>query len=53
MGLVKSWVQRPPLREIAGLGLFFGLRLVKEHDIVHRDVYSLSSLKVRGTLEIL
>ena len=52
MGLVESQVLRPSLREIAGLGLFFGLRPVKEHAIVHKDVCSLSSLKVRGTLNI-
>ena len=52
MGLVECWVLRLSLREIVGLGLFFGLRPVKEHVIVHRDVCSLSSLKVRGTLDI-
>ena len=35
------------------LGLIFGLRLMKEHFIAHRDACSLSSLKVRGTLDIL
>ena len=52
MGLVESWDQRPSLREITGLGLFFGLRFVKEHVIAYKDACSLSSLKVRGTLDI-
>ena len=52
MGLVESRVRRLSLREIAGLVLFFGLRPVKEHVIAHRDACILSSLKVRGTLDI-
>ena len=52
MGLVESRVQRPSLREISGLGLFFDLRSVKEHAITHRDAYSLSSLMVKGILDI-
>ena len=36
----------------ACMGLFFDLRLVKEHVIAHRDACSLSSLKVRGTFDI-
>ena len=52
MGLVESRFLRPSLREIVGLGLFFGLRPVKEHAIMHRDACSLSFLKVRGTLDI-
>ena len=52
MGLVESRVQRPSLRKIACLGLFFDLRPMKEHAIAHRDACSLSSLKVRGTLDI-
>ena len=52
MGLVESRVRRPSLREIADLGMFFGLRSMKEQVIAYRDVCSLSSLKVRGTLDI-
>ena len=52
MGLVKSRDHRPSLREIAGLGLFLGLRPTKEHTITHRGVFSLSSLKEKGTLDI-
>ena len=52
MGLVEFYVQRPSLREIIGLGLFFSLRSVKERSITHRDVCSLSSLMVRGILVI-
>ena len=52
MRLVESRVLRPSLREIIGLVLFFDFRLVKEHAIVHRDVCGLSSLKVRGILDI-
>ena len=52
MGLVESRVRRPSLREIACLGLFFGLRPMKEHAIAHRDACTLLSLKVRNTLGI-
>ena len=52
MRLVESRVRRPSLREITGLGLFFGLRPEKEHTIMHRDACSLSSFKVRGILDI-
>ena len=52
MGLVESRLRRPSLKEITGLGLFFGLRPMKEHAIMHRDLCSLSSLMVRGILEI-
>ena len=52
MGLVESQVLRSSLREIVGLGLFFGLRPLKECAIAHRDACSLSSIKVRGTLYI-
>ena len=48
MGIVEYQVQRPSLREIVGLGLFFGLRPLNEHVIAYRDACSLSSLKVRG-----
>ena len=52
MRLVESRVPRPSLRESAGLGLFMGLRPIREHVIMHRDVCSLSSLKERGILDI-
>ena len=52
MRLVESWVRRPSLREIIGLGLFFNLRLVKEHAIVYMDAFSISSLRVGGILYI-
>ena len=52
MGLVESRVRKPLLKEIADLGLFFGLRPMKEHVILYRNACSLSSLKVRGTLDI-
>ena len=52
MGLVESRVQRPLLREIIGLGLFFDLRPMKEHAITHRDACRLSSLMVRDILDI-
>ena len=51
MGSVESWVRRPLLREIAGLGLFFGLRPMKEPIIAYRDACSLS-LKMRDILDI-
>ena len=53
-GISRILGRRPSLREIVGLGLVlvFGLRLVKEHAIAHRDACSLSSLKVRGALDI-
>ena len=38
MGLVESRLRRPSLKEITGLGLFFGLRPMKEHAIMHRDL---------------
>ena len=52
MRLVKSQVRRPSLRESAGLGLFMGLRPMREQAIMHRDACNLSSLKERGTLDI-
>ena len=39
MGLVESRVRRPLLREVIGLGLFFGLRPMKEHTIRMRVAY--------------
>ena len=36
----------------AGLVLFIGLRPMREHAIMHKDVCSLSSLIERGTLDI-
>ena len=41
----------PLLREIAGLGLFLGLRPIRKHTLTHKDACSLSFLKVRGTLD--
>ena len=38
MGLVESRLRRPSPKEITGLGLFFGLRPMKEHTIMHRDL---------------
>ena len=52
MKLVESWDQKPSLRDKVGLGLFMGLRSMREHVITHRDEYSLSSLKEKGILEI-
>ena len=49
---MKSQVRRTSLREITGLGLFFGLKSIKEHAITHRDACSLSSLIVRSILDI-
>ena len=39
-------------RDKVGLGLFIGLRPMREHAITHRDGCSLSSLKEKGTLDI-
>ena len=44
--------KNPSLRDKIGLGLFMGLRPMREHAITHRDACSLSSLKERGTLDI-
>ena len=52
MRLVESRDQKPLLRDKVGLGLFMGLRAMREHAIRHRDACSLSSLKERGTLDI-
>ena len=49
---MESWVQRPLLRDSTGLGLFMGLRPIREHAITHKDACSLSSLIERGTLDI-
>ena len=35
------------------LGLVLQLKVMKEHAIMHRDTFILSSLMVRGTLDIL
>ena len=51
-GLVESQDQDPTLRDKEGLGLFMGLRAMREHAITHRNVFSLSSLKEKGTLDI-
>ena len=52
MGLGESRVRRTSLRASTGLGLFMGLRPMKEHAIMHKDACSLSSLKEMGTLDI-
>ena len=41
MGLVESWVRKLSLRESVGLGLFMGLKAMREHAIMHRDVHHL------------
>ena len=51
-GLVESRDQKPSLRDKVGLSLFMGLRAMREHAIMHRDAYCLSSLKEKGTLDI-
>ena len=51
-GFVESWYQKPSLRDEVGLGLFIGLRAMREHVVTNRDPCSLSSLKERGTLDI-
>ena len=50
--LVESRGQKPSLRERVGLGLFMGLRPMREHTITHREACSLSSLKESGILDI-
>ena len=50
--LVESLDQKPLLRDKVGLGLFMGLRAMREHTIKHRDAWSLPSLKERSTLHI-
>ena len=46
IGLVDSHNQKGPLRnKKKGLGLFMGLRPMRVHAIMHRDVCSLPSLK--------
>ena len=52
MGLVESQDQEPSLRDTKGLGLFMGLRAIREHAITHRDMCSLSSLKEKCILDI-
>ena len=52
MGLVESRVQRPSLRDSEVLGLFIGLRLMREDTMTHKDGCSLLSLKEMGTLDI-
>ena len=52
-GLVESQEQKPSLRDKGSLSLFMGLRAMRKHAITHRDECSLSSLKERGTLDIL
>ena len=52
MGLVESRGPKPSLRNKVGLGLFMGLRPMKEHVITNRDACSLSSLNERGSLDI-
>ena len=52
MRLVESRDQKPSLRDAVGLGLFMGLRAMREYAITHRDVCSLSFLKERCTLDI-
>ena len=39
-------------RAVTSLSLFFGLRMMKEHAIMHRDACSLLSFMVRGILDI-
>ena len=50
---MESRDSKPSLRDKVGLGLFMGLRLMKEQAITHRGACSLSSLKKRATLDIL
>ena len=50
--LVESCDQNPSLRDKEGLGLFMGLKPMREHTIMHRDSCSLSSLQERGFLDI-
>ena len=52
MGLVKPQDQKPSLRDKVGLGLFMGLRPMREHTITYRDACSLSSLREMGFLDI-
>ena len=52
MRLVESQDQMSSLRNIVGLGLFMGLRAMREHAITHRDACNLSFLNERGTLDI-
>ena len=49
--LVEFWDQKPSLRDKEGLGLFMGLKAMREHVITHGDACSLSSLNERGTLD--
>ena len=41
MGFVESRDQKLPIRDKVGLGLFMGLRPMREHAITHRDVCNL------------
>ena len=52
MRLEESRVRRLSLRENAGLGLFMGLRPIREHYITHKDTCSLLSLIENGILDI-
>ena len=52
MRLVESWDQKPLLSDKLGLGLFMGLRAMREHVITYRDACNLSSFKERGTLDV-
>ena len=51
-GLVESQDQKPSLKDKVGLGMFMGLRAIREHAITHIDACSLSSIKDRSTLDI-
>ena len=50
--LIEPRDQKSLLIGKVSLALFMGLRAIREHDIMHRDSYSLSSLKERRTLDI-
>ena len=44
MRLVESQGPKPSLRDKVGLGLFMGLRPMREHVITHKDACNISSL---------
>ena len=52
MRLVESRDQKHSLRDKVRLGLFMGLRAMRDHTITHRDMCSLTSFKERGILDI-